>query len=315
MIPYFSASDISGSISYTALLRVLEKAYVMKACLPDRLHYNIGQSWETDARLLIMPAWRSDKYLGVKLISLYPDNPAKGLPNISGLYCLFDGEDGLLLATFDAAEITALRTAAKSVLASGYFIRERIGTLLVVGTGKLAAYFIRAYGEVLKPEKILLWGRNQSRAEKIVGELVKDLPMLSRAKDLEEAVGVADVISTLTTAKEPVISGAWCKKGCHLDLVGAYCPEMREVDDIAIGKASIYVDSFQGALKESGNIIQPLERGIISRDDIQAELLDLIRQDVIPDLKGKDLSIFISVGSAIEDLGTAVEIYERNTGA
>lgn len=310
-MPYINASEIASGLSYSDMVLALKRAYVMQSGLPERHHYQIGQEWGIDAQLLIMPAWRPDKYMGVKLISLYPDNPAKCLPNISGLYCLFDGEGGQILATFDAAEITARRTAAKSVLASCYFVKDQFETLLVVGTGKLAAYFIRAYAEVLNPQKILLWGRNQDNAEKIVSELITDIPMLSVATDLEHAAGEADVISTLTTSKEPIIIGKWCKKNCHLDLVGAYRPDMREVDDDAINRASIFVDSFQGALKEAGDIIQPLEQGIISRKDVRAELAELIREDVAPGLYGKDMTIFISVGSAIEDLAAAVQIYEK----
>lgn len=311
-LQYFDASVISDSLSYSELLVSLKQAFAQPHNLPDRLHYEVGERLDIDTRLLVMVAWGAEHYLGVKMVTLCSDNAAQGLPTLSGVYCLFDGKTGLPLAMLDGAELTACRTAAASVLAAKCLVNSVPDTVLIMGAGKLSTYYIKAYAEIMKPETILLWNRDIGKAEAIVESLTLSDTNLDVATDIESAVIQADIISTITSSTEPLFPGTWCKPGCHLDLVGGYRSDMREVDDDLIRRAMIYVDTYQGAFDEAGDIIDPLNRGVISKQDIHADLAELVRgKDIIQDDR-KDLTVFKSVGTAIEDLAAAVLVYERN---
>lgn len=310
-IPFIGADSIAECLSYDELVRSLTLALTQRHSLPERMHYEIGKHWGIDARVLLMLAWRDDFYLGFKLVTLYPDNVSRGLPNLAGIYVLFDGRTGEPLAFMDAAELTAFRTAAASMLASKCLAARSPKNVLVVGAGHLSRYFINAYAEVMHPKRILLWNRDIGKAEKVVGSMRLTGTDLGVASNLEAAVGEADIISTVTSSVRPVLFGAWCKPGSHIDLVGGYRPDMREADDELIRRAMIFADTYQGVLKEAGDIIQPLERGIIGEDDIKADLSELISGEFSKQASGKDLTVFKSVGAAFEDLAAAVLVYEK----
>jgi ornithine cyclodeaminase len=311
-LQYFDASVISDCLSYSELLASLEQAFIQSHTAPDRLHYELAESMGVDTRLLVMVAWGADHYLGVKMVTLCSDNAAQGLPTLSGVYCLFDGKNGLPLAMLDGAELTACRTAAASVLAAKCLVDQVPNTVLIMGAGKLSTYYINAYAEIMKPERVLLWNRDINKAEAVVESLSLNKTKLEVVTNLETSVNQADIISTITSSTEPLFPGTWCKPGCHLDLVGGYRPDMREVDDDLIRRAMIYVDTYQGAFDEAGDIIDPLNRGIISKQDIHADLAELVRGKHIEQDDSKDLTVFKSVGTAIEDLAAAVLVYEKN---
>ena len=310
-LPFFDAESIADGLSYTELISALKLALTQRHSLPERMHYEIGEHWGIDARLLFMLAWRDDFYLGFKIVTLYPDNVSRGMPNLAGVYGLFDGRTGKPLAFMDGAELTAYRTAAASMFAAQCLVARPPENVLVIGAGKLSGYYINAYVEVMQPKRICLWNRDLERAEKVVGSLQLTGTDLSVASDLEAAVGEADMISTLTSSVEPVLFGAWCKPGSHIDLVGGYRPDMREADDELIGRASIYVDTYQGVLHEAGDIFEPLKRGAITQDDIKAELAELAAGDISKPTGHKDLTVFKSVGAAFEDLAAAVLVYQK----
>jgi ornithine cyclodeaminase/alanine dehydrogenase-like protein (mu-crystallin family) len=311
-LPYIDADTIPDSLSYPDLIDSLKQAFIQPHIVPDRLHYELAESMGVDTRLLVMVAWGAEHYLGVKMVTLCSDNVAKGLPTLSGVYCLFDGKTGIPLAMLDGAELTAFRTAAASVLAANCLVDSVPDTVLIMGAGKLSTYYIKAYAEIMKPARVLLWNRDIGKAEAVVESLNLDGTALDVATNLEAAVSQADIISTITSSTQPLFPGTWCKPGCHLDLVGGYRPDMREVDDDLIRRAMIYVDTYQGAFDEAGDIIDPLNRGIISKKDIHADLAELVRGKDIHQDDEKDLTVFKSVGTAIEDLAAAVLVYERN---
>jgi alanine dehydrogenase len=310
-LPFFEAESIADCLSYAELISSLKLALTQRHSLPERMHYEIGKHWGIDARLLLMLAWRDDFYLGFKIVTLYPDNVSRGLPNLAGIYGLFDGRTGKPLALLDGAELTAHRTAAASVLAAKCLVARPPENILVIGAGKLSSYYINAYAEVMQPKRIWLWNRDVKKAVKVVESLRLTGTDLSVASDLEAAVGEADIISTVTSSAQPVLFGAWCKPGSHIDLVGGYRPDMREADDELIGRASIYVDTYQGVLKEAGDIFEPLERGIITQADIKADLSELVAGDISKRTGHKDLTVFKSVGAAFEDLAAAVLVYQK----
>ncbi|WP_138380374.1 ornithine cyclodeaminase family protein [Luteithermobacter gelatinilyticus] len=307
--PFVTAAEIAEALPYDRLVPELEKAFAIKTHIPERAHYQMGTDWGRDAQMLIMPAWRADGFFGVKLISLYPDNPKAGLPNITGVYCLFDGDSGQLLAMMDAGEITRRRTAAASVLAARYLAPENARTLLIIGTGALARPFIEAYSSWFDLDNILIWGRSEEKAQKVVSDLQDRVKGLSMVKDLEKAAARAQIITTLTTSRSPLLHGDWVPKGTHLDLVGSYRPDMREVDDRAILKSTLFTDIMDGAPREAGDLVIPLKEKLISLQDIQADLHALVTKQHPGRTSPEEITLFKAAGAALEDLAAAVLVH------
>ena len=268
-----------------------------------------------NATLLLMPAWVPGGHIGVKMVSVFPGNANRGLPAIFGSYLLSSGLTGELLAMFDGGELTARRTAAASALAASYLARPDADTLLVVGSGRLAGNLAQAHCAVRPIRRIIIWGRDPKKAEQTVRE-VRYLGLEAEVgTDLQAACAEADIISTATLSQTPLIHGAWLKPGTHLDLVGAFKPSMRESDDEAVLKAKIFVDTRHGAMHEGGDIAQPLAAGIISADQILADLSELAGGTHPGRTDRDDITLFKSVGAALEDLAAAVFALQQHDQA
>lgn len=305
MVQVFDAKAVADATPFPALVDALERTFRNPPTTPPRQHYDIDSSAPGRVTLLDMPAWQADSFMGVKLVSVVPENSARDLPTVDGFYVMFDARSGKPLALMDAPELTARRTAAASALASRYLSRADSKSLLVVGTGKLAAYMAAAHCAVRAFEKVSIWGRNPDKAEAIVRTL-EDMGIAATvAADLEAAARQADVISCVTSSRAPVVKGAWLQDGAHLDLVGAYRKDMRETDDTAVTKARIYVDTFENALREAGDILIPMTEGVIERADIKADLFGLTGGEN-PGRQADDaITLFKSVGASLEDFSAA----------
>ena len=205
----------------------------------------------------------------------------------------------------DAAELTARRTAAASALAARYLARKDASKLLVVGTGKLSPYLAEAHSAGREMQQVSIWGRDPEKASQVVERLAEVGLKAEVATDLEAAARDADIVSCVTTTKTPLVKGAWLKEGAHLDLVGAFRSDMRECDDEAVRRASLYVDTFASALIEGGDLTQPLESGVISREDVLAELSDLTNGRSKGRKDDNEITLFKSVGASIEDYAGA----------
>jgi ornithine cyclodeaminase len=287
--------------------------------MPPRHHHTMAAPagpGSADATLLLMPAWTlgAQSHVGVKVVTVFPDNGSHGLPSIYGQYLLLDGATGASLALLDGTMLTKRRTACASGLASRYLSRPESRRLLMIGTGALAPQLIRVHAKVRPIEEVAIWGRRPERAEDLARELSESLPRtlgrpisVRAVSDREQAVAGADIISSATLSKTPLIEGNWLNAGQHVDLVGAYTPQMRESDDRAVERARVHVDTRAGALKEGGDIVQPLASGAIEEDDIIADLFELARGQQTGRLPGDATSItlFKSVGAALEDLAAA----------
>ena len=261
-----------------------------------------------------MPAWESGKSVGVKLVTVSPENGKKDLPAIQGIYILFDGDTGTPKALIEAKTLTARRTAAASALATSYLARPDSTKLTMVGTGVLAPNLIQAHAAVRPIKDVTIWGRDLKKAEDLAKE-INNLGFTAYAEEnLEKAVSSADIISSATLSKTPLISGSWLKPGQHIDLVGAYRPDMREADDEAIKRSSIFVDTYAGATKEGGDIVIPLQSGILSREDIKADLFDLTQGKHKGRSSVEEITYFKSVGHALEDLAAAQLVDKRING-
>jgi ornithine cyclodeaminase len=305
MLRSYSAADVHAALSYPKLIEALREAFRRGGePMPLRQAYEVGVNG-APASLLTMPAWIRGEALGIKLVTVFPQNAERGLGAVSSLYFLLDGETGQPRAMIDGEALTNRRTAAASALASGYLSRADSRTLLMVGTGHLAPQLVAAHCTVRPIEKVLIWGRNPQRALVLAETLVRQGVNAAPADDLAEAVPQADIVSCATTSTEPLVKGALLRPGTHLDLVGAFTSQMRESDDAVISRSRVFVDTYPGALAEAGDVLQPIAAGNWSADRICGDLHELTSGAKAGRLDRNDITLFKSVGAAIEDLAAA----------
>jgi alanine dehydrogenase len=310
-----SADDIANVLTYGALVDALAEAFRSEIGLPVRHHHTIPQPGR-DATLLLMPAWavagraEGDRYLGCKLVTIFPDNVQQNRPSLYGEYLLMSGETGEPLALIDGRALTAWRTAAASALASRFLSREDSSHLVMIGAGTLAPHLVRAHCSVRPLKRVTVWNRTKAKAISMAFGLAVTGIETEVTDDLEEAVREADILSCATLSVTPVIKGAWLKKGAHVDLVGGFTPKMREADDQAIKRARVYVDTRAGATKEAGDIVVPLRKKMIARTDIKGDLFELCRGKAKGRTSASQITLFKSVGTAIEDLAAAMLVWK-----
>ena len=312
-----SAATTETLLPFDKLIEALRKMFESGANAPLRHHHTIPGNNSEEATLLLMPAWSlKEGFGGVKLVNVNPANNAHNLPGINASYLLFDLESGQHLCLMDAAILTAKRTAAASALAASYLARPDSSCLLVVGAGKVGSQMPSAFKHVLPIQKVLVWSRRQSQREALAEKLFNEGWDAQIPENLEAGVKSADVISCATFATEPVIKGEWLQPGQHIDLVGSFTPTMREVDDDAIAKAKVFIDT-PAALVESGELVIPMKAGVISKDDITATFYQLCAQKNTAYKtqnqtwrQPQDITLFKGVGHAVEDLAAAILVYK-----
>lgn len=306
-----TADDIDRVLTYPALVDALREAFRSDITLPVRHHHTVKQPG-ADATLLLMPAWTAsgERYLGCKLVTVFPDNVRHDKPSVQGSYLLMSGETGEPLAVMDGKALTAWRTAAASALAATYLAREDAASLLVIGAGTLGPHLVRAHVS-MRPsiKKVTLWNRTRGRAVQAAFGLAVGGIETEVTDDLEAAMREADIISSATLSAEPLVRGKWLKKGAHVDLVGGYTPKMREADDDAIKKARVYVDTRAGATKEAGDIVQPLKSGLLKKEAVRGDLFELCSGKAKGRSGNMQVTLFKSVGTAIEDLAAAMLVW------
>ncbi|WFU08952.1 ornithine cyclodeaminase family protein [Rhizobium sp. CB3090] len=303
-----------AALAWPALIEAIATMFAGGCVMPVRHHHDMEVPGESNATLLLMPAWLPGQYMGVKMVSVFPGNAGRGLPAIFGTYLLSSGRTGEMLAVIDGGELTARRTAATSALAARYLARADAQELLVCGTGRLSLNLIQAHAEGRKLKRIGIWGRDLAKAQQVADEARAFGLTVQAITDLEAAARSADIISCGTLSNTPVIQGEWLKPGAHLDLVGGFKPDMRETDDTSIRRAQVFVDTRAGAMKEAGDIVQPLKSGVLTENAIHAELSELVRGTRPGRTRDDDITLFKSVGAALEDLAGAILAYEHARG-
>lgn len=303
---FLGADDIRAAVAIPRLVDAIEQAFRDGWTAPERQVVEVpGGAGER--LLLLMPAFAPGSGGAVKLVTLFPDNAPAGLPTIQGAIVVFS-ETGEPTAVLDGTVVTRLRTGAASALASRYLSRPASSHLVLIGTGALAPYMAAAHRAVRPLTRISVLGRHRGRAEATAGtvrELVGEDVEVTVAERPAAAVPAADIVCCATSSKTPVLRGEWLREGVFVDLVGAFKPTMREADDAAVLRARIFVDTFTGALAEAGDILDPLRRGIIRRERIEGELADLVCGRVPGRRDEGEITLFKSVGTAIEDLAAA----------
>ncbi len=310
-----TGEQVGALLDDSALIEALRAMFVSGCALPDRHHHSIPTQGQDPATLLVMPAWRQGGPIGVKVVTVFPGNGARGLPAVMGNYMLLDGDTGAPLALIDGQALTAHRTAGASALAAGYLAAGDASRLLMVGTGALAPHLIAAHAAVRPIERVDIWGRTPAKAEALARSLDGEGYAVRAVTNLAQAAKEADIISCATLAKEPLIEGVWLRAGQHLDLVGGFTPEMREADDEAVRRSTVFVDTFAGATKEAGDITQPLASGALKQNEIASDLFALTRGTCKGRTSADEITFFKSVGTALEDLAAAQLLYEKLGGS
>lgn len=306
-----TGDEIDRALTYPALIEALREGFRADAEAPLRHTHMIAQPTGSEAKLLLMPAWTNsgERLVGCKIVSVYPDNLKAGKPSVYGSYLLMSGATGQPLAVMDGTVLTAWRTACASALAASYLAREDASRLVMIGAGALAPHLIRAHSAVRPIRRVTLWNRTRGHAVKLAFGLAVGGIEAEIADDLEAAVAEADIVSCATLSAEPLVRGKWLKKGAHLDLVGAYTPKMRESDDDAVRRARVYVDTRAGAPKEGGDIAIPLKKGVLKQAAIRGDLYELCRGTAKGRTAAGQITLFKSVGTAIEDLAAAMLVW------
>ena len=258
--------------------------------------------------LLSRSAWIDGMGLAVKSATVFPGNPANGKPMIHGSVCVFGDADGILEAVIDFHLVTKWKTAGDSLFAARRLARPDSRNILIVGAGTVGRSLWQAYGAGFPDAQFTVWNRTRENAE----AMVADCPGLSIADDLETAVRQADIVTSATMSTTPLIQGDWLRPGQHIDLIGAYRPDMREADDAALQRARVFVDSYDTTVGHIGEIKIPLESGAISMDDLVA---DYYQPEKFTRTSDDDITLFKNGGGAHLDLITSRYILDAWRGA
>ncbi|MEP3047401.1 MAG: ornithine cyclodeaminase family protein [Roseibium sp.] len=299
-------------LPFPDLIDALADMFRSGCVMPVRHHHDVEIPGEADATMLLMPAWVPGGYSGVKVVNVVPRNSERGLPAVAAQYLLSDARTGEMLALIDGGELTARRTAAASALAARYLARTDAHHLLIIGSGRVAQNLISAHMAVRPIETITIWGRSAEKAEALADSIHTAYPTnVEVTEDLDAALGQADIISAATLSTEPLVKGALLKPGAHVDLIGAFKPSMRESDDETVQTAALFVDTRDGCLSEGGDIVQPMKSGVITENDIRSDFYDLCRGRHPGRRTNEEITLFKSVGAALEDLAGATLAYNN----
>lgn len=308
------AADAARLLSMKELIEALRTAFIKGCTVPERHHHTIPVPGEEAATLLLMPAWQEkhgeDGFIGVKLVNVFPGNAKKGLPGLTSSYLLYDSGTGAHLATIDGGTITSRRTVAVSALAASFLAREDANKLFVVGAGRVASLIPDAYRAVRNIKQIKVWDIHQDSAAKLVEQLRGQGIDAYIETDLEAGTRWADIISCATLSTAPLIRGDWLQAGVHLDLIGAFTPEMREADDEAVAKSAIFIDADE-AFHEAGDLVQPIRSGVFRQEDCQAKLNELCNGTASGRENAEQITLFKAVGTALSDLAAGTLAYTR----
>ena len=301
----FDAAAVRAATPWPELIASIAEALAGDAVTaPQRHVHPVGLPDGGTGALLLMPAWLDTEMIGVKAVTYFPSNAGTDVPTVNAAYLAFDGRTGQVVAVLDGDELTARRTAAISALAADHLARADAQHLLVVGTGVLSPNIARAHAAMRPLARIEVWGRRPKAAASVAKTLRAEGLPAEASDDLDASIRGADIVSCVTGATEPLVRGELLSEGTHLDLVGSFTPGMRESDDEAAARATIFVDTLAGALM-AGDLAQPLADGVITEASITADLQALAVGEHPGRTTPDEITLFKSAGFAAADLAAA----------
>lgn len=306
---FFDQAAVAAALPYPELIDALGKGLQGPIESPLRTHYEPNHDTST---VLIMPAWKTQDIMGVKLVSFWPGNGVKGKSSISAVYVLLSCEDGAAVAVLDGTELTQRRTAAVAALAAHRLARNDSTRLAVLGTGSLSVPMVLAHLSVLEVTHVDIWGRNPDKARDVVERLSALGVQATVSADLQQTVSQADVLCACSAAEQPFIRSEWVQPGTHVGLMGSFTPAMAEAEPVLMARSQVFADSREAVLQKGGEVLQAIQQGIIQATDIQAELAEIVAQ---PHRNWRQsdqsITVFKSVGFAALDLIAADYLFKR----
>jgi ornithine cyclodeaminase len=247
---------------------------------------------------------------GSKVLSVFEENVARGRQSHQGLVLLFDPDSGEPVCAVHAGELTAIRTAAASAVATDALARKDARTLAILGCGEQAATHLRSIREVRPLERVAVWGRSPERAAAFATRMEREVGVPVRAvPSAREAVSEADVVCTVTAAAEPVLLGAWVRPGTHLNLVGSSYLGPVEVDDALVVRSRFFADSREGCLRQGAEFVKAREAGLIGDEHLVAEIGEVLSGAIAGRRTAEEITVYKSLGHIVQDLSTAWALY------
>jgi len=305
-VPFIQASDVEDRLSWMELGDVMINGHKQPRADIDDILFKRGEE-----ALLNRAAWIKGAGIGVKSATIFPDNlnRSPALPSIHAVFTLFDDVTGVPRAIIDGTLVTKWKTAGDSILGARLLARSDSKVVVIIGAGAVASSLIDAYREVFAGlERIILWNRTFEKARQLANE-----KGVEAMEDLPAALALADIVSSATMTVEPFLDGDWIQPGTHVDLIGAYRPDMREAKDNLITKGSLFVDARETTIHDIGELCIPIANGVLSEDDVKGDFYDLCNGAggrSSPD----EITIFKNGGGAHLDLMTALYIQDKNAG-
>jgi len=292
-VPYITAPAIEAHLDWIAVSDAL--AVGLRGGVPEISDQFLYRGSDT---LLSRAAWIDGQGAAVKSVMVMPKNPERGLPSVQGAMMLFEDRTGAVEAVIDSALVTKWKTAADSLLAARMLARAESERMVIVGAGAVAASLAEAYRAVFPKLRIGIWNRSPSRAEALAARLGASV-----VKDLGAAVRSSDIVACATMSAEPVLMGAWLRPGTHVDLVGAFTPKMREADNDVLKRGRLFVDCRETTVGHIGEIMIPMEAGLITARDILGDLPDMLAERTGRQ-SASEITVFKNGGGAHLDLLT-----------
>lgn len=313
-------ADVEAALPMSECIAAQEEAFrqyaLGTAIVPERLGIDVS---EHAGLYLAMPAYLAefptDAHVGAmatKVVTFYPDNPARGLPSVGATVLLHDPRTGELLAIMDGAAITALRTAAGSAVATKYLARDDASIVGILGAGVQAESHLLAMCEVRDVAEARVYSRTRAQREAFAVQMAARTGVrVVAVEDARHVVEGADIVITATTAREPIVEGAWFDDGVHINCVGSGIPDRRELDDDIVLRSKIVVDTRESALAEGGDLLIPIENGLMTADEIHADLGEVVAGQRVGRVDAREITLFKSVGVALQDVAAAARAYGR----
>jgi 1-pyrroline-2-carboxylate reductase [NAD(P)H] len=309
-----SAEEVHAALKYPALIDDLQEAFSKPFTMPPRKVFLLDESEDNHDAFALLPSW-NDAVIGVKAFTYFP-SPDPGYQSLYSKIMLFDRQHGNPLALVDGTSVTFWRTAGISGLASRLLSRENSETLLLLGTGNLSTYIIRAQASVRPLKRVLVWGRTPANAEKVVNQMSAELSGIefSAVNDLQDACGQADIVVSATASHEPLVKGDWITAGTHTDFIGNHHATKRECDTALVVKSKVFADSRDNCFREAGEVLVPISEGAITEDHVVGQLTEMCSGTVPLRTNDQEITLFKSIGMALSDLVGAGSVYRATEG-
>ncbi len=313
------ADKLLNCLPFTTLVDELAAMHREPVGLVDEMLMESRDADDNVSHFFIRSGWQPEKAVGAKVITVFPrNNQAREWPSIQAVYVLFEGINGSPLACLDGTALTWLKTAADSALGSKLLSREDIGSMLMIGAGQMAPHLVAAHCEI-RPSlaRVRVWNRSLDKAEELCEGLADRFPHIDFGieSDVETGVREADLVCSAIGRPQPIIEGAWLRAGAHVDLIGAYTPEMREADDEVLRRGSLFVDARETTINHIGELMIPLAAGVISASDVLADLADLCRQRHPGRGSAEEITVFKNGGGGHLDLMCARILHDHCVNA